>query len=126
MVRLDDFIDVVCRAIPRFAVYRPNPSQERCVLQAPQTPLMIVAGPGAGKTTVLVLRALRLVYVDGLQPTSILVTTFTRKAAKELRSRLLEWGLLIQRYLEQNRPAEAPPAFDVWLRTIDVSQFVTG
>jgi DNA helicase-2/ATP-dependent DNA helicase PcrA len=87
---------------------------------------MIVAGPGAGKTTVLVLRALRLVYVDGLQPTSILVTTFTRKAAMELRSRLLEWGFLIRRHLEQNRPTGAPPAFDAWLRTIDVNQFVTG
>src|SRR6266516_5068933 len=126
MVRLDRFIDIVCRAIPRFALYRPNNNQQRCVLQDPQTPLMIVAGPGAGKTTVLVLRALRLVYVDGIQPKSIVVTTFTRKAAAELRSRQIEWGLLILRYLENNPPAGADPTFVPWLRAIDVNQFVTG
>ena len=42
---------------------------------------MIVAGPGSGKTTV--------VFVDPVLPEHIILTTFTRKAAKELRSRLI-------------------------------------
>lgn len=54
--------------------------------------LMLVAGPGSGKTTVLVLRALRHVLVDDILPEHILITTFTKKAAKELRTRWLDWG----------------------------------
>jgi len=57
--------------------------------------LMLVAGPGSGKTRVLVLRALRHVLVDGILPEQILITTFTRKAAKELRTRWLDWGTLL-------------------------------
>jgi DNA helicase-2/ATP-dependent DNA helicase PcrA len=57
--------------------------------------LLIVAGPGSGKTTVLVLRALRHILVDGILPEQLLITTFTRKAAKELRTRWLDWGTLL-------------------------------
>ena len=54
--------------------------------------LMLVAGPGSGKTRVLVLRAIRHVLVDDILPEHILITTFTKKAAKELRTRWLDWG----------------------------------
>jgi DNA helicase-2/ATP-dependent DNA helicase PcrA len=57
--------------------------------------LMLVAGPGSGKTAILVLRALRHVLVDGVPPENILITTFTRKAARELRTRWLDWGTLL-------------------------------
>mgnify|MGYP006281680237 CR=1 FL=1 len=62
--------------------------------------LFIVAGPGSGKTTALALRALKLIYVDTVAPKNLLATTFTKKAAKELRSRILEWGERLRSTLE--------------------------
>ncbi len=62
-------------------------------------PVVVLAGPGAGKTRVLTHRVLYLIDVLGYKPQHILVTTFTRKAAEELRTRL---GLLIpQRQAQQ-------------------------
>ena len=87
---------------------------------------MIVAGPGSGKTTVLVLRALRLVFVDDCMPEQIVLTTFTRKAADELRSRLIEWGLRIKNHLSANTPSNSHAGFAHWLDSIDINRFVTG
>jgi uncharacterized protein (TIGR00375 family) len=50
-------------------------------------PLLITAGPGAGKTRTLVQRIARLVR-EGQSPSGITAITFTRKAAAELRERL--------------------------------------
>ena len=51
-------------------------------------PLLIVAGPGAGKTRVLVERVAYLVKKKNINPRNILVITFTVKAAEELKARL--------------------------------------
>src|SRR5581483_6924476 len=51
-------------------------------------PLLIVAGPGSGKTTVLAARIAYLVLVREVGPGSVLAVTFTRAAARELRERL--------------------------------------
>jgi superfamily I DNA/RNA helicase len=51
--------------------------------------VLVVAGPGAGKTAVLAARAVRLVE-EGSDPSSILAVSFTVKAAAELRERLLK------------------------------------
>jgi DNA helicase-2/ATP-dependent DNA helicase PcrA len=50
-------------------------------------PLLIIAGPGSGKTMTLVERIVYLV-IKGVQPENILVATFTEKAAKELITRV--------------------------------------
>lgn len=126
MIPEADFIPLVQAAVPRFSSRAPNPSQLECILHPPATPLMIAAGPGSGKTTVLVLRALRFVFVDGLLPEQVLMTTFTRKASQELRARLIEWGLLIKAHLAIHVPAGAPAAFQSWLEQIDINRFVTG
>ena len=55
-------------------------------------PLWIVAGPGSGKTEVLVVRALKLIFVDDIDPKSIIITTFTEKAAKNLFDRVLRYS----------------------------------
>ena len=123
MIPQNDFVPLVCAAVPRFQNNEPNSRQKTCILQDPAVPLMIVAGPGSGKTTVLVLRALRLVFVDGFMPERVVLTTFTRKAADELRARLIEWGLQLKEYLLNNPPH---CGFVNWLDTIDINRFVTG
>jgi DNA helicase II / ATP-dependent DNA helicase PcrA len=88
--------------------------------------MLIVAGPGTGKTTVLVLRALRHVLVDRVPPESIMITTFTRKAAKEIRTRLIEWGTpLVDRLLSGSAGA-LEPEYAAFLRDVDINRFVTG
>ena len=67
----------------------PNPEQ-RAIMDHPQGPLQITAGPGVGKTYALILRVLFLLCVCQVPPSAIILTTFTRKAAEELRLRLQE------------------------------------
>jgi len=51
-------------------------------------PLVVFAGPGSGKTTTILLRALHLLNVEGVSPTHLTIVTFTRKSAEELKQRL--------------------------------------
>ena len=51
-------------------------------------PLLVLAGPGTGKTTTLVEAVVDRVERDGLDPEQILVLTFSRRAAGELRDRI--------------------------------------
>lgn len=91
-----------------------NTAQRDGVLHNSNDVLMIVAGPGSGKTTVLVLRALRHVLVDDILPEHLLITTFTRKAAKELRTRWLDWGaLLLDSLRNRSELAEAIERIDL-------------
>lgn len=104
-------------AINRNLEDQANEAQLQAVLHDDDRILQIVAGPGSGKTTVLVLRGLRATFVDGVLPENILITTFTRKAAKELRTRWLDWGTALKAALE------ADPAVDrAWLDSIDLNR----
>src|SRR5213593_2396279 len=69
-----------------------NRAQHDAVRATATDSLFIVAGPGSGKTTVIALRVLKLIFIDDIDPAAILATTFTRRAAAELRSRILGWG----------------------------------
>jgi DNA helicase II / ATP-dependent DNA helicase PcrA len=102
----------------------PNDEQRQVIGQAPDEAVFIVAGPGTGKTTCLALRILKLILVDGIAPRGILATTFTVKAAAELRSRILSWGF---RLIEELLKDESLTAEDVRrLKKLDINQIVTG
>ena len=63
-----------------------TPEQQAALLAGPQ-PVLVMAGPGAGKTHTLMGRVSHLLE-EGIAPEQILVVTFTRRAAGELQQRL--------------------------------------
>jgi DNA helicase-2/ATP-dependent DNA helicase PcrA len=94
--------------------------KQAAILQHPQGPAWVMAGPGSGKTEVLTLFVLRLLYVEGdpvqgqrVPPESIFVTTFTEKAARNLEDRIASY---------RARIVAARPA----LASVDVSKLRIG
>ena len=67
-----------------------NQAQERIVTAPKERNLMVLAGPGSGKTRVVVHRCAYLLRVERVRPQRILVICFNRSAMHELRQRLRE------------------------------------
>src|SRR5688572_12248811 len=65
----------------------PLPQQQRAI-QSPLGPVLVVAGPGAGKTFCLIRRINHLIAELGFAPERILAVTFTNRAAEEIAVRL--------------------------------------
>jgi superfamily I DNA/RNA helicase/RecB family exonuclease len=63
-------------------------AEQRRVVTHRGGPLLVIAGPGTGKTTVLVEAVADRVAGDGLDPERVLVLTFSRRAATDLRDRI--------------------------------------
>mgnify|MGYP003069978901 FL=1 len=53
--------------------------------------MMVLAGPGSGKTSVIVERTAYMINEGGISPSNILVVTFSRAAAKEMKERFLSF-----------------------------------
>ena len=65
-----------------------NDKQREAVFKT-EGPVLILAGAGSGKTTVLINRVAYLIGVQNVRPYEILAITFTNKAAQELKNRLV-------------------------------------
>jgi DNA helicase-2/ATP-dependent DNA helicase PcrA len=89
-----------------------NPQQRQAV-ECGDGPVLVVAGPGSGKTRVLSYRFAHLVLTGGIAPQQILAVTFTNKAAREMRER-------IERVLAAEKP-RAAGGYD--LRNLSVGTF---
>ena len=121
MLSPDAFVALVNEVLQRSL----NDEQHACVLASTDSPLLIIAGPGTGKTTVMVLRALRHLLVDGMLPENIVITTFTQKAAQEVRTRWLDWGLPLLDAALAHRDLQGVDD-QALLRRIDLNRCVTG
>lgn len=76
---------------PLFAQYyqKLNPEQKRAV-DAIEGPVMVIAGPGTGKTQILTLRIANILRKTDTSPDSILALTFTEAGVTAMRKRLVE------------------------------------
>ena len=120
-IKTADFNELIVRTLPDMTR---DENQLDLIGQPPCVSAFVVAGPGSGKTAVLALRVLKLILVDQLPPNSILATTFTRRAAKELRSRILAWGELLRDQLLTHGAIDERDA--ARLRTLDLNTIITG
>src|SRR3989338_1995815 len=66
-----------------------NPAQREAV-DAIQGPVMVIAGPGTGKTSILTLRIAQILRKTDTSPDSILALTFTESGAYSMRRKLVE------------------------------------
>ncbi|WP_407453220.1 UvrD-helicase domain-containing protein [Methanobrevibacter sp.] len=123
MISYEEFEDIVVNILERDI--SSNKDQKNAILSPSDKSLFIVAGPGSGKTTVMVIKILKYIFVDDIEPNSIIATTFTRKAADELYSRILGWGDEIKNHLLNNIDEEN---FDNILKIdrIDFNQIKIG
>ena len=69
------------------AGFNPTPKQEAAIKQI-DGPLFLSAGPGSGKTRVLLWRTLNLIVFHDIDPQEIFLSTFTEKAARQLKDGL--------------------------------------
>ena len=73
--------------MPIRRAFEPDERQRKSIEHV-QGPMLVVAGAGTGKTTVLTQRIARLIREEGVRPDEILAGTYTDNAAREMRERV--------------------------------------
>ena len=68
----------------------PMNEKQRAIVSHQQGPLLIIAGPGSGKTQSLTLRALNLLLCGHARPDELILCTYTEKAAYEMQDRIID------------------------------------
>ena len=63
--------------------------RQQAVIGHQEGPLLVIAGPGAGKTRTIVWRATNLLLLDAVVPAELVMCTFSRRAAGELSQRFI-------------------------------------
>lgn len=81
--------------------FTPNPQQEQAIHHI-EGPLHLPAGPGSGKTRVLLWRTVNLIVFHGVSPDEIFLSTFTEKAALQLKEGLRGLLAVASRYTGQH------------------------
>lgn len=97
MISQEKYIELVETILNRSMA---NSSQKEAIMAPVDESQYIVAGPGSGKTTVLVLKILKYYFVDDISFDDVIVTTFTKKAARELKNRTILWAKMISEALD--------------------------
>lgn len=91
-----EVVDNVLKAEGREPLDSAGPQRKIIEVRDADRVLQILAGPGSGKTEMLVLRVLYDIFVRGTDAARMIVTTFTRRAASELVVRTVERAEAIQ------------------------------
>ena len=92
MITWEEYQELAGDLLDRNIGREDNPAQHEAIKAPASESQFLVAGPGSGKTTVMVLKILKYIFVDDIVPEAIMATTFTRKAAAQLNSRIINWG----------------------------------
>src|SRR5947209_13025903 len=73
--------------------------EQRAIITHDDGPLLVLAGPGSGKTHSLILRAMNLLLLNKATPEEIVLCTYTEKAAHEMQDRIFD----LARSVEYNK-----------------------
>jgi DNA helicase II / ATP-dependent DNA helicase PcrA len=93
MTHFQEHIDILTRSmftlerLWELAGFKPNEDQQKAIRDV-EGPLYITAGPGSGKTRVLLWRTVNLIVFHQVKPEEIFLSTFTEKAAHQLKEGL--------------------------------------
>lgn len=90
-MELNELINIISPQLPSTGL----DDRQMDVVRYGDGPLWVIAGPGSGKTETLIIRLLKLIFVDNINPKSIIITTFTEKAAKNMMDRISNYAALV-------------------------------
>ena len=91
---------VSIRVVKKMFDFKNANENQKEAISTVEGPVLITAGPGTGKTFTLVNRAIYMIQEKGVNPESIMIATFTEKAAKEIITRIS--NELIERGIKLN------------------------